>query len=248
MPLSNRELLMQQRKKAKGLPVATNKVATTPISKRGTGAVGKGLTGKSGFQGKARRAGKATLEEFPGVAEGIVEPGDALAEEYKGLRPQVKDPTKAILGGDDEATGMPSNVTLAKTTAPGTRTAIDRDRAAKGLAPTGGTSQAPIAQFGLPTDRLPSFSELGGAIGGLFKYIGQLSKFNRARGLVPGTVGADKNKGKGLGQKDRADIFIKQLESAQLAGDKDKVVAIQAELDKIIHPDRESDVQSILNQ
>jgi hypothetical protein len=247
MPLSNRELLIAQRKKSKGLPVTTNAVATTPISKRGTGAVGRGRTGKAGtgFQGKSRRAGQANLAKFPGVTEGIVEPGDALAREYKDLRPQVKTEGEEVGG---VSTGMPSNVTLATTTAPGTRTAIDRDRAAKGLAPTGGTSQAPIAKFGLPTDRLPSFNELGGAIGGLFKYIGQLSKFNRARGLVPGTVGADKTKGKGLGQKDKADIFIKQLEAAQLAGDKDKALAIQAELDKIIHPDRESDVASILNQ
>jgi hypothetical protein len=239
MPISNRDLLMQQRKKAKGLPVTTNKVATTPAFSRRKGSPGKGFSGKTGTQGIAKRAGQANLEKFPGVAEDIVEPGDILAREFKDLRPQ-EETTEEEVGG--VSTGLPSNVRIAETTAPGTATAIARDREAKGLAPAGGV------KFGLPTDRLPTFGELGGTIGELFKYVGQLSKVNRARGLTPGFAVQDKTKGKGLGQKDMADIFIKQLEVAQLAGDKDKVLAIQAELDKIIHPDRESDVASIINE
>lgn len=240
MPISNRDLLMAQRKKNKGLPATTNKVATSTLSRRSGGA-GKGFSGKTGFQAKAERKKQATLTKYPGVTEGIIEPGDALAREFKDLRPSVKVDDAST----DMTTGMPSNVSIASQTAEGTDTQRARLAKSRGL---GGSSTSPVARFNLPTDRLPSFNELGGAIGGLFKYIGQLSKANRARGLVPGFASQDKNKGKGLGQKDKADIFLKQIEAATLAGDKEKELALKAELDKIVHPDRESDVASIINQ
>jgi hypothetical protein len=234
---SNRDLLLQRRKKERGLAVTA--IPADAPAKDTSRRTGRDKPVTTGFQGISRRAGEAELAKFPGVAENIIEPGKALAGEFAGLRPQPK--TTALAQGGQVAAdatdaslgGIPKNVTI-------------KERAAKGLAPT-----TPSQSFGLPTDRLPSFNELGGAIGQLFKHVGGIARKRRALGLIPGRVTAAKDLAQGLKGKDLANILIKQLEAANLSGDKEKAAEINARLENIVNPQKAeeaSDLEAILSE
>jgi hypothetical protein len=233
---SNRDLLIAKRKKERGLPAPV--VAPAKDTSRRTG---RAVPKTTGFQGISRREGQAELKAFPGVAEGIKEPGQALATEFAGLRPQDK--TTALAQGgkvaDAASTGIPSNVTVLES---------PRQRLAKGLAPAGQKAAPESLSFGLPTDRLPSFGELGGAIGQLFKHVGGIARKRRALGLIPGRRTGVTDAGKGLKGKDLANILLKQLEAANLAGDSDKAAVINAKLEAIINPEEASDLEAIENE
>jgi hypothetical protein len=112
-----------------------------------------------------------------------------------------------------------------------------------------GIGRAPQSQsFGLPTDRMPSFAELGGAIGQLFKHVGGIARKRKALGLIPGRRATTIDDSKGLKGKDLANILLKQLEAANLAGDEDKAAIINAKLEAIINPEEASDLAAIENE
>ena len=228
-PLQDLAKIRKERERKKGLPQPITSTVTSPKDKsrkRGKAVSAAG----TGLQTEKVLAARQVLKEQPGLAkgEGII---DVDAQIQKRFPAKAKDVTDGIT--EDVSTGMPSNVTVLPKRADAVTT----------------KAQAPIAQFGLPTDRLPSFNELGGAIGSLFKYIGNLSKFNRARGLVPGVDTATKGKGTGIQEKDVANILQKQLEAANLVGDKEKAAQINARLEAIISPQaaqKQSDIDAIL--
>jgi hypothetical protein len=227
---SNRDLLIAQRKREKGLPAVETAIAPRKDTSRRTGRAFT-TTGGTGFQGIPRRSGAAELKRHPGVTEGIKEPGDVLAREFAkkgslqaGLRPQAKAQDGQV--ADPATTGIPSNVTILKS---------QKQRLA-----------APQSQsFGLPTDRMPSFAELGGAIGQLFKHVGGIARQRRAAGLIPGRRATTTDTSKGLKGKDLANILLKQLEAANLQGDEEKAAAINAKLEAIINSEEASDLTAI---
>ncbi len=101
----------------------------------------------------------------------------------------------------------------------------------KGLPGAPKKTGRPTIDFGLPTDRMPSFTELGGAIGQMFKYVSNLSKFNKARGLTPGMEVKKTNTGL---TKARLTTLAKLHETATLAGDSEKASKIEAQLNAIM--------------
>lgn len=234
MALSNRQLLMQQRKKEKGLPVKVDTPITAPVkdTSRRTGRVTPSTTG---FQGITKRQGLATLKAQPEIVEGM--------KPLAGL-PEFNDTIKGkeiidVPGEEVSDTGLPANVSIAQQTAKGTASQIARERAAKGFAPVGSQPSS----FGLPTDRAPSFAELGGAIGQMFKHVGGIIKKRKALGLIPGRTGT--TTAKGLLPKDRATILTKRLEDLTLS--EEERVSIKKQLEEIINPEA-SDISAILNE
>jgi hypothetical protein len=170
---------------------------------------------------------------------GMKTEGSALTKEFPLLRAEEQALSKSAkasgLNGTSEIV-KPDNVTELK--------------AKTGLGGATGTPRA--GSFGLPSDRMPSFAELGGAIGQMFKFVSGLGRKREALGLIPGKVTQPNallaKQGLGLTQKNRADILLKQHEAALLSGDEDKAANIEAELDKILNPagTEQSDIEEIL--
>ncbi len=237
---SNRDLLINFRKKQKGLPI--NNTVTTPR---------KGFSTKINVEEREEAAAFKKVDT--GLAtKGIADTSTALAREFSGLKPKtaVDDPSQTKTGNtfqgkpitDDhvntfqgqpipENVGMPGNVTIM---------------------PKSITKRSPggVSSFGLPTDRMPSFAELGGAIGQMFKFVGGLTKKRQALGLIPGKVNIPtQGKGLSLTAKDRATILAKRLDDLTLT-DQERT-SIKAELDKIMNPasaEEKSDIDAILNE
>jgi hypothetical protein len=259
MALSNRELLIARRKKEKGLPVSTSitEIAPAKDMSRRTSRAFTTTAGK-GFQGITEREKEATFKQHPGVVEGIKEPGDILARKFAkkgsfqaGLRPQEKT-TALATAGEQEAGTAGFSSTEGRLLTPSVRKQIAGEAGSE-ISPARrralGIGGAPQSQsFGLPTDRMPSFSELGGAIGQLFKHVGGIAKKRRALGLIPGRRGTTTDATKGLKGKDLANILLKQLEAANLEGDEDKAAEINARLEAIINPEEASDLAAIENE
>jgi hypothetical protein len=221
MPLQDLAKIRKKREKDEAAQVGLPAAPIKDTSRR----TGRITTKPIGFQGTSRREGAATLKKFPGVAEGI-EPAGVGRGFSKFM---AKDSAKTLQeGGDvveDVTTGIPSNVTVLQS---------PKQRAAQGLAPA---RPQPSLSFGLPTDRLPSFSELGGAIGQMFRHVGGIAKKRRALGLIPGRR-TTTTAGRGLQGKDLANILVKQLEAATLAGNKEKAAEIETQLEGIINPEK----------
>jgi hypothetical protein len=96
-------------------------------------------------------------------------------------------------------------------------------------------AQAPIANFGLPSDRLPTIEELGGALGSIAKFVSQLTKRNRARGLTPGVAVTKTKDRAGVGlTKAKLSTLTKLHETATLSGDKEKAAKIEEQLNAIL--------------
>ncbi len=236
---TNRDLLMNQRKKQKGLPISTNKVITEP---------------RRDFSAKVDISKRESTAAFNRADRGLATKGikdvdSAISREFSGLSPDVPveaDKTTNTLNGKPitgdhvdmfqgkpipENVGMPGNVTIM---------------------PKGVTRPTPgrMSNFGLPTDRLPSFSELGGAIGQMFKFVGGLTKKRQALGLIPGRVtNPSAAKGLSLTAKDRATILAKQLDDLTLTPVERN--RIKSELDKIMNPasaEERTDIDAILNE
>ncbi len=218
---SNRDLLIAQRKKQKGLPDNVSETITTNKKAFST-KINRPTPKKTGIQtrGLAPELGKIDT----GLAtEGIADTSTALAREFR------QKPVDAL--NEEVSTGIPSNVSLApkRVTQP---------------------KASGVSSFGLPTDRLPSFSELGGAIGQMFRFVSGITKKREALGLIPGKVNIPTQaKGLSLTQKDRATILTKRLEDLTLT-DEEKT-GIKAELDAILHPEKAaeaSDIEAILSE
>lgn len=227
---TNRELLIAQRKREKGLP----SFLTTPPTKGFTTKVDRRPPKKTGIQ---TRGIEAPIEPADlGLAtEGMKDIAAPIKKRFPGLEPEGKESFTDTFQGKPipEDVGIPSNVTVLpkRITRP---------------SPRG------VSSFGLPTDRLPSFSELGGAIGQMFKFVGGITKKRQALGLIPGKVNIPTQaKGLSLTMKDRAGILQNQREAAFLAQDTDKIAEIDAELEKILNPEQAaeaSDIDAILNE
>ncbi len=254
MALSNRELLRRQRRKESGLPEPIDTAATTPVkdSSRRTGRVTPKTTGT---QGITQRKGLATLAAQPEAITGMKTEGSALVKEFAGLRPKEAD--SGVDATEAAQAGLPVTVTKGRRLTPSVRAGIKaeagseigtKQRRAMGLGEFAPGKSGGVGSFGLPTDRTPSFAELGGAIGQMFKHVGGIIKQRKALGLVPGRR-ATTTVGKGLTSKDTADILIKQLEVANLAGNKEKAALIEAQLENIVNPRsvEDTDVETIQN-
>lgn len=243
---TNRELLIAARKKeASGLPLTTQEKTVVSKPRRGTGPTGKGFTGATGTS-ISRRKGQKLIEEQPEAVEGtaFARPkgfgkGITSPEEDAIAAAKVSSVTKAISPGVESTSGLPAE---------GELTAVERATGAKqgtgGFVfhePGKGGAPKPVFKSGLPTDRLPSFSELGGAIGSVFKFVSDLSKFNRARGLVPGTRPSERQRATatgGLKAKDILSTLTKQQETAILAGNKDEADNLGKRINAIIEGDK----------
>jgi hypothetical protein len=161
----------------------------------------------------------STSKQKEVAGEGIKDTGAALAKEFRGLRPK---PKKA-------ATGLSAVSEEAPTEGGGF---VSFEGSGKKNLP-----QA-VANFGLPTDRLPSIEELGGALGGIAKFVSSLTKRNRARGLSPGTaIKKQVDKGAVGLQKTKLDALSKLREGDILAGDKDKAAERAAQIEALIAGD-----------
>jgi hypothetical protein len=184
--------------------------------------------------GSSKGIGGFDTEQVKKAATGgIKEPGAAIAREFSGLRPKSK-----------KITGL--------------KTTSDQKQPQRGgfVSFTQGAKQnlpQAVANFGLPTDRLPTIDELGGALGGIARYVSQLTKRNRARGLSPGTaITKTVDKGEVGLQKANLASLTKRLEIASLSGDKEKTAALEARLDAIVQGrtagafDEDSDIEAIL--
>ncbi len=219
---TNRELLIAHRKRQKGLPVKVDKTIAEP-AKSFSRKIDRATPKKTGTQTRGI-GGRIEPPDLGLATEGIKDVGSALEREF----PQKKTVDSLV---EEVSTGIPSNVSIApkRITRPTT---------------------AGVSSFGLPTDRLPSFSELGGAIGQMFKFVGGLTKKREALGLIPGKVTIPtKFQGLSLTQKDRATILAKRLDDLTLTDD--ERTGIKAELDAILHPDKKSDatdIEAILNE
>ncbi len=225
MALSNRQLLLNERKKKRttGLPAPIDDVVTTPrqdFSKK----VDRGLPVKTGFQGKQRRAEQADIEQAVAggtATEGMKDVQAGLEEKF----PKFFKPKAEVIGEEVDTGGMPSNVSIAPAR-------VERPKTDRGFS------------FGLPTDRLPSFAELGGAIGQMFKHLGGIAKKRQALGLIPGKVNVPTlGKGLSLTQKDRATILAKRLEDLTLTPD--EKTTIKSELDAILNPHKATEATDI---
>lgn len=192
----------------------------------------------TGFGEAADIGFTSTPEQKKTATTGIKTTGASLAKEFAGLRPKKKKIATGLSTTspvEEAETGL--TVTQGRKLTPSVRKEIageagseisEAQRRKQGLG--GGGSG-----FGLPTDRLPTIEELGGALGGIAKFVSQLSKRNRARGLVPGF---DITKTKGAGQssgltKATMTSLTKRLELATLSGDTEKANKIEAQLDAI---------------
>jgi hypothetical protein len=205
---TNRDFLIAQRRRQKGLPVSINPTTTEPIKKADLGLATKGI--------------KDIATPFKKRFKGL-EPEQPVSEERF---------TNTFQGKPiPEEVGLPSNVNIAPK--------IITRPSARG-----------VSSFGLPTGRLPSFAELGGAIGQMFKFVGGLTKKRQALGLIPGTVTTPgRGKGFSLTQKDRATILAKRLDDINLTPD--ERIDIKKELDKILNPARaaeQTDIEAILSE
>ncbi len=225
---TNRELLMNQRKKQRGLPVSTNKVITEKPQKDFSAKVNVGKREATAAFNRTDK-GLAT-KEMKDVATPFKErftPPPIEAE-------IVKETHVNTFQGKPipENVGMPSNVSIAPVS-------VKQQATNRG-----------VSNFGLPTDRMPSFSELGGAIGQMFKFVGGLTKKRQALGLIPGRVTSPSaNKGLSLTAKDRATILAKRLDDLTLP--EEERTEIKAELDRILHPasaEEKTDIDAILNE
>ncbi len=185
----------------------------------------------------------STPGETKVAGEGMKDPTSALSKEFFRLRPKPKKITG--LSGtsseeDSEASGTgifktTTGKILAKSFKKPTGSAIsEQQRRSQGLGEFAGGGGGGAGSFGLPTDRLPTIDELGGALGGIARYVSQLSKRNRARGLVPGTaITKTTDKGQvGLTKATMASL-TKRVEIAALSGDKEKQAQLEAQLEAI---------------
>ncbi len=231
---TNRELLLQRKGIKRGLPapVETGGIDTSRRSGRGTPVT-------TGFQGIASREGAANLEEFPGVATGIRGTGASIAKRFAGLRPQSKKEggiaaaaAAGVAAGAEEAAGVMAGGLQPIFNEAGEQIGLQGPERKKGLPAAAPKAGRPTIDFGLPTDRVPSFNELGGAIGQMFKYISGLSKFNKARGLTPGIPTAAKGTA-GL-TKAKLSTLAKMQENAIISGDKEKAAEIEGQLNAIL--------------
>ncbi len=240
---TNRELMIAQRKKEKvGLPPAVTEFfgARKNLSSK----INRKTPKRTGIQTRG----------LPPEPEKIVEPvlakeaiSSTLASAATASADPIAAPEKPVVSALD--TLKPGEGFLTSQKDPG----FPRQQKAGGgfaehaqqTGKTGG--QAKSFSFGLPTDRLPSFSELGGAIGQMFKFVGGITKKRQALGLIPGTVNFPKpDKGLSLTTKDRATILTKRLEDLTLTDD--ERIGIKAELDKILNPQnasRATDIETI---
>ncbi len=264
---TNRDLIIAARKKReKGLPLSPAQETLVSKPKRGTGPTGRGFTGKTGTSIAARK-GKKLIKEQPAIVEGmkgLAAPEGVTSPEQDAIEAaKTASVKKAISPGVDSTTGLPATLEEFKAGTPeeGVMTAVERATGSKQGAggfvfhePGKGGAPKPVFKSGLPTDRLPSFSELGGAIGSVFKFVSDLSKFNRARGLVPGTDAARVKKtstaGDGL-TKSKLSALTKLHETAILAGNKDEAAERKKQIDAILAGDnagsfdRQSDIDAI---
>lgn len=112
---------------------------------------------------------------------------------------------------------------------------------------------APGTNFGLPTNRLPTIDELGGALGGISRYLNRLTKNNRARGLSPGqAITKTRDRGDVANRKTTLQTLTKLQENAILSGNEEEVTKRAAQIDAILQGesagafDTEEDIDSIL--
>ncbi len=244
---TNRELLIAaKKKKEKGLPV----LETSPRPKRTARGV-KGLTGKGvGGRGIEAKAAQKVLESgiatkgIKGIATppGVTPPDTEVSAITDAIAP--KD-TPGTTPGISPTKGLASLGEFKESVSPeGELSAVQRAVGAKqgtgGFVfhePSKGGAPKPVFKSGLPTDRLPSFSELGGAIGSVFKFVSDLSKFNRARGLVPGTSPSERQRtstATGGLDKARLSTLTKLHETAILAGDTEEATRRKQQIDAIL--------------
>ena len=238
------------------MPAITQKKVVSQ-AKRGTGPVGKGFTGKTGTSISQRKVAAHEddpavkgLQDFAapkGFAEGITTPTEeaaALAETER-----LSQITAGVPDAEAKTTGLADTkefATLEEFQAgipkgKGQVSAVERAIGAKqgtgGFVfhePGKGGQPRPTFKSGLPTDRLPTFSELGGAIGSVFKFVSDLSKFNRARGLVPGTDAAKSKSALDSGsslEKAKLSALTKLHEAAIISGDTTEAARRKAQID-----------------
>lgn len=223
---TNRELLIAQREREKGLPVNITSIRDT--SRR----TGRPTPKKTGIQTRGIEP-PITAADLGLATEGMKDIATPIKKRFPGLEPEIGKRFVDTFQGKPipEDVGIPSNVTIAPKR-------ITRPR------------EGGVSSFGLPTDRLPSFTELGGAIGQMFKFVGGLTKKRQALGLIPGKVSTPTQaKGLSLTQKDRATILAKRLDDITLS-DTERT-DIKAELDKILNSQKATealDIEAILNE
>lgn len=252
---TNRELLIAQRKKERGLPFSPSDLSTpfTLGKKPPKGDPRFTITEDTVLRQDLEKQQGITPTPFPllgPIREESPEPRKKLAlkttvdsidkqqaNEFRGTG------LEGLKAGEGRASSRIDPGPLQKRTRGGFASFSPQ----KGL--PGAASSGRASSFGLPTDRLPSFAELGGAIGQMFKFVGGLTKKRQALGLIPGRVGTPTQaKGLSLTTKDRAGILQKRREAAFLANDTEKVNKIDAELDKLLNPEEASDIEAILNE
>jgi hypothetical protein len=184
-----------------------------------------------------------TKKEIGLSKEGMKDPTSALSKQFFKLRPKKKKAGLSATSGAGEEAGLPAlRTSEGRILTPGVRKQIaeesgsevsESQRRKKGLGEFSGGGGG--GGFGLPTDRLPTIEELGGAMGNIARYVSQLTKRNRARGLEPGyDIAKVKGKGStsGLTAKDTATILAKRLEDFSLSDD--ERTTIKARLDAIL--------------
>jgi hypothetical protein len=244
---SNRELLIAQRNKDKKKGFVTPATTFKKDTSRRTGRVTPKKTGQQGIQ---QRAADLVLEEGTAL-KGMKTEGAAIAKEFPGLRPGKKTGAtgiKATSGGFSASTteGDILSPTGKKQIESGFGSEIStKQRKSQGLGEFTPGRGGGGGGFGLPSDRLPTFNELGGAIGQMFKFVSGVSKKRQALGLIPGKIQTSKQ-GLGLTQNQRATILAKQLDDIGLPDE--KRTEIRAELDAIINPagTQKTDIDAIL--
>lgn len=201
-----------------GLPTRTKKKATPRVNIDPTGFGGDGI---SGFQ---------TAKEIKAGAKGIKEPGASLAREFRGLRPKKPMNKTGLASTSDLEPIFEGGQQIGLRGEAGIPTPVEK------ISSRG--PQGPTANFGLPTDRLPTIEELGGALGGIAKYVSQLTKRNRARGLTPGIAVTKTRDKAGVGlTKAKLSTLTKLHETATLSGDSEKAARIEAQLNAILQGD-----------
>jgi hypothetical protein len=93
--------------------------------------------------------------------------------------------------------------------------------------------ERPTSQsFGLPSDRMPTFEELGGAIGNIAKFIGGLTRFNKARGLAPGVEVAKTADTKFA--RSKLSTLTKLHETASITGNKERAKQLEDQINAIL--------------
>ncbi len=252
---TNRELL-RARKRERGIPI--EEVEPTGPIRSARGARTAGGRGGAGT-GIEARAAQEVLEEGTAI-EGIKDvrtpffvDRPAQAEtggaSVTGIAPTTK---KATTLGEFRA-GLPEGGTVSAV-----NKAVGSRQGTGGFVfhePSKATPQGPAFEAGLPTDRLPTFNELGGAIGNIFKFIGDTSKFNRARGLTPGIPVSRRSPTAETGlAKAKISSLTKQLETASITGNEELTARLQQQLDALIQgkdagafEEEAADKEAILN-